>query len=68
MPFRYKSLETFNIADNMVTETHYDQYGNAHNVTFRKGDYSTGHEGNQTFTMNPDNSYNSGDGSTHFDN
>ena len=57
-----------NRADDFVTETHYDQYGNAHDVTFKKGDYSRGYEGNQSYNMNPNGSYDSDDRNTHFDN
>lgn len=51
-----------------VTETHYDQYGDAHTIKFKKGDYSKGCEGGRTFTMNPDESYDSDDGNIHFKN
>lgn len=54
--------------DDYVTETHYDQYGDAHSVKFKKGDYSRGQEGGRSFNMNPDGSYDSDDGNTHFDN
>lgn len=54
-------------SDDYVTETHYDQYGDAHSVRFKKGDYSRGSDGGQTFNMNPDGSYDSDDGNTHFD-
>lgn len=53
--------------DDYVTETHYDQYGDAHSVRFKKGDYSRGQEGGRTFNMNPDGSYDSDDGNSHFD-
>lgn len=58
---------TPNKNDDYVTETHYDQYGNAHSVKFKKGDYSRGSENGRTFNMNPNGSYDSDDGNTHFD-
>ncbi|MGM9907214.1 hypothetical protein [Limosilactobacillus sp.] len=56
-----------NQEDDYVNDILYDQYGDAHSIRFKKGDYSKGWVNGQVFNKEPDGGYSSDDGETYLD-
>ncbi len=53
----------YGYSDYYEEKSYYDQDGNAHHITFKNGDYSSGQEFGREFRRNSDGGYDSNDGS-----